>query len=56
MIRGIETSLVFKDNQVNTMVPGNDNWAFGMEENLVEGRKRKYHVSVELRFQKIFSS
>ena len=39
MIRGIETSPVFKDNQVNTMVPGNDNWAFDMEENLVRGEK-----------------
>jgi len=39
MIRGIETSPVFKDNQVNTMVPCNDNWAFDMEENLVRGEK-----------------
>jgi hypothetical protein len=39
MIRGIETSPVFKDNQVKTMVPDNDNWAFDMEENLVRGGK-----------------
>ena len=38
-IRGIETSPVFKDNQINTMVPDNDNWAFDREENLVRGGK-----------------